>query len=86
VWTVALNGKLVNGDRGTWVIAAKTGGLYDHFVSGNPELGVAYILPADQIFKDIRHRFGGDDVELFLGLSLFSHPNLTQSKNPLIRL
>jgi peptide-N4-(N-acetyl-beta-glucosaminyl)asparagine amidase len=66
VWTVRLNGRLAKGDCGSWVSDSRTGELYGHIVAGSPDTGVAYVIPANQVFKDIRRRLGGD-VELVTG-------------------
>jgi hypothetical protein len=66
VWTVRLNGRLAKGDCGSWVFDSKTGELYGHIVAGSPDTGIAYVIPANQVFKDIRNRLGGD-VELVTG-------------------
>ena len=55
---------LVNGDCGSWVFDLKTGDIYGHIVSGFPGTGTAYIVPASQIFQDIRRSLG-KSVELF---------------------
>jgi hypothetical protein len=55
---------LVNGDCGSWVFDLMTGDIYGHIVSGFPGTGTAYIVPASQIFQDIRRRLG-KSVELF---------------------
>lgn len=58
VWTVYLNGKLVKGDSGTWVVDAKNGDVYGHIVAGSPGTGVAYVIPGYQIHDDIAKQFG----------------------------
>ena len=58
VWTVRLDGKLAQGDSGSWVLDSKTGALLGHIVAGSPATGVAYLTPSIQIFIDLRSRFG----------------------------
>ena len=60
LWTVELKGKLAVGDCGAWVFDAATGELYGHLVAGNTDRGFAYIVPAHEVFKDIRERFSID--------------------------
>lgn len=60
LWTVRLSGKLEVGDCGSWVLESHTGMLLGHIVAGSPESGVAYILPAQQIFDDALGRYGLD--------------------------
>ncbi|MCJ1411362.1 peptide-N4-(N-acetyl-beta- glucosaminyl)asparagine amidase [Ptychographa xylographoides] len=60
VWTVALDGPIAEGDCGSWIVDAITGDLYGHIVSGSPESGKAYIVPAYQVFEDIKRQTGAD--------------------------
>ncbi|RDL35112.1 uncharacterized protein BP5553_07043 [Venustampulla echinocandica] len=64
LWTVRFEGKLVNGDCGSWVVNAQSGDLLGHIVAGSPESGVGYIAPAYQILEDAKTRFGLD-LELY---------------------
>ncbi|KAF2804179.1 uncharacterized protein BDZ99DRAFT_348118, partial [Mytilinidion resinicola] len=50
VYTIHLAGPVANGDCGSWVMNADSGDLYGHIVAGSPESGVAYIIPAYQVF------------------------------------
>jgi hypothetical protein len=67
VWTVALAGTLEYGGCGTWVFDIETGGLYGYIISGSPEAGMAYVIPAEQIYYDISQRLGTEDIQLFMG-------------------
>lgn len=57
VWTVRLVGSLKTGDCGSWVVNLETGDLFGHIIAESLETGVAYIIPAYQIFADIKARF-----------------------------
>jgi peptide-N4-(N-acetyl-beta-glucosaminyl)asparagine amidase len=83
VWTVRLNGRLAKGDCGSWIFDSKTGELYGHIVAGSPDTGVAYIIPANQVFKDITRRLGGD-VELVKGDASVSSTRKTEDLAALI--
>lgn len=63
VWTMRLNGKLAKGDCGSWVIDAVTGDIFGHIVSGDLDSGSAFLMPAFQIFEDIKQSFG---IEILL--------------------
>lgn len=60
VYTVYINGALVKGDCGSWVIDAEDGGLYGHIVAGSESTGTAYIISAQKGFEDIKERLGGE--------------------------
>ncbi|KAH0541248.1 hypothetical protein FGG08_004253 [Glutinoglossum americanum] len=66
VWTARLNGRLARGDCGSWITDAQTGELYGHIVAGSPDTGVAFIIPAYQVFDDINKRLGGE-AKLLVG-------------------
>lgn len=59
VYTVHLNGALVKGDCGSWVIDAETRGLYGHIIAGCEGRGTAYIMSAYNVFEDAKERLGG---------------------------
>ncbi|KAN0099958.1 hypothetical protein V8E51_013733 [Hyaloscypha variabilis] len=59
-WTIKLNGRLEDGDCGSWVVSAGGGVFYGHIVAGSPESGAAYVVPAYEIFRDAKRRFGVD--------------------------
>jgi hypothetical protein len=46
LWTVRLDGKLEEGDCGSWVVDPESGDLFGYIVAGSPEPGVAYIISA----------------------------------------
>jgi hypothetical protein len=60
VYTVRLDGKLAEGDCGSGVIDRLDGHFYGHIVAGCVGTGLAYIVPAMQVFEDILARLGGD--------------------------
>lgn len=60
LYSVRLDGKLVDGDCGSGVIDRSTGDLYGHIVAGSLGTGFAYIVPAMHVFEDISDRLGGD--------------------------
>ena len=60
LWSVQLHGQLVDGDCGSVVINRKTGELEGHIVAGSPATGAALIVPAYQVFNDLRRRFRHD--------------------------
>lgn len=49
--------QIVDGDCGSWVIDFESGDLLGHLVSGYSETGIGYIMPAEQIFRNISGRF-----------------------------
>ena len=57
LWTVHLRGHLANGDCRSVVINASTGELEGHIIAGSPVSGTALIVPAYQVFQDLRQRF-----------------------------
>jgi hypothetical protein len=63
LWTVRLDGRLADGDCGSWVVEADGGDLIGHIVSGCPESGVAYIVPTYLVLEDVKIRC---DLELKL--------------------
>lgn len=56
---VRFNGPLAKGDCGSWVIDAETRGLYGHIVAGCERTGTAYIMSAQNVFKDVKERLWG---------------------------
>jgi hypothetical protein len=58
LWTVYLNGKLMKGDCGSWIVDSNNGDVYGHIIAGSPETGTAYIIPGYQIRDDIVKQFG----------------------------
>jgi hypothetical protein len=60
LWTVRLFGSLENGDCGSWVVSRESGDVYGHIVAGSPESGVAYVVPAHQVYADVKARFNLD--------------------------
>lgn len=64
VYTVRLNGALVKGDCGSWIIDAVHGGLYGHIIAGSESTATAYIMSAHEVFEDAQDCLGG---QLLLG-------------------
>lgn len=60
LWTIRLDGRLEEGDCGSWVVGVGSGVFYGHIIAGSPESGAAYVVPAYQIFRDAKYRFGVD--------------------------
>lgn len=57
VWTVRLAGPLAKGDCGSWVVDSESGDVYGHLIAGNPESGIAYIVPAYQVYEHMKTCF-----------------------------
>lgn len=57
VWTVHFNGPLAKGDCGSLVVDATSKKFYGHIVAGSPVSGVAYIVPACQVFENLNKCF-----------------------------
>lgn len=66
VYTVYLNGNVTQGDCGSGIINAKTGDFLGHIIAGTPDSGVALIVPATDVFRDLQSRLGGE-IALFMG-------------------
>jgi len=60
MYKVRLNGELADVDCGSGVIDQQDGHLYGHIVAGSAGTGLAYIVPAMQVFEDIVENMGGD--------------------------
>jgi hypothetical protein len=60
VWTVRFDGPLAKGDCGSLVIDANNGQIYGHIIAGSPQSGVAYIIPAFQVYERIQQHFNTD--------------------------
>jgi hypothetical protein len=59
VYTVRLDGTIVDGDCGSLVINHANGDLYGHIIAGSSGTGAAYIIPATQVFENLEQRLGG---------------------------
>lgn len=59
VYKVQLDATLANGDCGSAIVDARTGDLYGHVVAGCEVTGIAYIMAAPHVFKDMEERLGG---------------------------
>ncbi|KXS99580.1 hypothetical protein AC578_2204 [Pseudocercospora eumusae] len=57
LWSVHLEGTLVDGDCGSVVISTDSKALEGHIVAGSPEAGTALIVPAYQVMEDLQQRF-----------------------------
>jgi hypothetical protein len=60
LYSIRLDGKLTDGDCGSGVVDPHAGYFYGHIVAGNTGTGLAYIVPAIQVFEDIFDRLGTD--------------------------
>jgi hypothetical protein len=59
VYTIRLDGAIVDGDCGSLVINHANGDLYGHIIAGSLGTGTAYIIPATQVFEDLGRHLGG---------------------------
>ncbi|KAK8134917.1 PNG1 protein [Apiospora sp. TS-2023a] len=64
LYTVELKGVVVQGDCGSVVLDRDTGTLYGHIVRGCPNSGIVYIIPATDIFRGIKKRFGKETITI----------------------
>lgn len=55
-YTVEINGHLATGDSGSIVCDSETYKIYGHMVIGSTASGVAYIIPAYNVLKDMKLR------------------------------
>lgn len=69
-------GSFADGDCGSWVVDSQSGWVYGHVISGYPESGVAYIVPAWQIITDIE---GQLQPRSHVGFPLLQMPANTES-------
>jgi hypothetical protein len=60
IYMAQLNGPLAEGDCGSWILDAETGGLYGHIIAGCEQTGTAYIMPAHNVFEDAKKRLGSE--------------------------
>ncbi|KAF9882809.1 peptide-N4-(N-acetyl-beta- glucosaminyl)asparagine amidase [Aspergillus nanangensis] len=58
MFSVQLDRHVQSGDSGSWVVDAASGRLHGHIFGGGIGTKIAYIMPADDIFKDIRRQSG----------------------------
>lgn len=74
-----LYGQVTKGDSGSAVIGARTGDFYGHAVIGTNPGSIVYVVPAVDIFNDIRANFA-ETPDLYLArMSLPSSENATSS-------
>ncbi|KAH8598464.1 hypothetical protein B0O99DRAFT_683879 [Bisporella sp. PMI_857] len=59
VYKVQLDTLLANGDCGSGIVDVKTGDLYGHIVAGCKTTGIAYIMAAHHVFRDMEESIGG---------------------------
>jgi hypothetical protein len=59
LYSVRLNGTLADGDCGSGILD-QLGNFYGHIVAGTIGTGLAYIVPAVDVFQDIYDRMGAD--------------------------
>ncbi|KAL3445799.1 hypothetical protein BJX65DRAFT_319120 [Aspergillus insuetus] len=57
IFALQLDRYVQPGDCGSWVIDEASGSLYGHIFGGGVGTKTAYIIPADEIFEDIRRLF-----------------------------
>lgn len=65
VYSVKFESALALGDCGSWVVNAESHTLYGHVITGSPEDGLAYIVPAYQVFEDLGQYFTHDRLEQY---------------------
>jgi hypothetical protein len=78
-YAVRIGKSLANGDCGSCVFDARSGGLCGHIVAGSLSLGVAYIIPAYQVFEDLRQHL--DLLKTRLG-QLERHRDFDTAESP----
>jgi hypothetical protein len=83
VYTVRLDGTIVEGDCGSLVIHSENGDLYGHIIAGSSGTGTVYIIPANQVFEDLEQRLGGA-VSLPTRNSLLSLPRKDTLSSPIV--
>ena len=59
VWTVYLDGTLVAGDCGCWIVDPANTTVYGHIVAGSLGAGTCLIVPMKCVLQDLQIRFGG---------------------------
>jgi hypothetical protein len=69
VYSVTFDKALAQGDCGSWVHNAYSRELHGHIIAGSPEDGIAYIVPAYQVFNDLQAFFTADKREQYLSLA-----------------
>ncbi|KIW73427.1 hypothetical protein PV04_01548 [Phialophora macrospora] len=62
VYTAQFDGPLAEGDCGSWVLDAETGGLYGHIIAGSESQGIAHIVPARDVFDHAKKLLGPDPM------------------------
>ncbi|KAK5656518.1 hypothetical protein OQA88_4495 [Cercophora sp. LCS_1] len=87
LYTVQLDGEVIEGDCGAAIIDESSGNLYGHIVRGCPGASVAYIVAASEVFKDLGERMGAD-VTLYVGTraSMPKAPVVASPERPVIPL
>ncbi|KAJ2982923.1 hypothetical protein NQ176_g1057 [Zarea fungicola] len=58
VYPILLDKRLSNGDCGAAVVGKDNCHLYGHIVAGGSGTGIAYIVPASEVFEDLKTRLG----------------------------
>ncbi|KAF2175966.1 hypothetical protein K469DRAFT_51552 [Zopfia rhizophila CBS 207.26] len=58
-WAITVDRTIKRGDCGSWVVDELTNSLYGHVAYGHPGDKVAYIVPAQEIFAQIRDTYDG---------------------------
>ncbi|KAH7384243.1 hypothetical protein DE146DRAFT_218844 [Phaeosphaeria sp. MPI-PUGE-AT-0046c] len=65
VYSVKFESPLAMGDCGSWVANAASQALHGHVIAGSPQDGLAYIVPAYQVFEDLNHFFTRDRLRQY---------------------
>ena len=60
IWPICKLTKPVDGDSGSWVVDATTGNVYGHIVAGDPNTEIAYVVPARDVFQQIKLRYDAE--------------------------
>ncbi|KAH8797455.1 hypothetical protein F5882DRAFT_349369 [Hyaloscypha sp. PMI_1271] len=68
----------VTGDSGAWVVDLMTNELYGHLVASDV-FGVGYVVPMEDIFKDIQLRLSLEAIQLPGGTPRSSRPEMAES-------
>jgi hypothetical protein len=66
VYLVSFDQVLAQGDCGSWVYGSDSDALHGHIIAGSPDDGIAYIVPAYQVFDDLRRFFTADKQQQYL--------------------
>ena len=79
LWTIRSNSSDVHvkeGDCGALVFCKETSELCGHLIAGSPSSGTAYIVPAHDVFDDIKYRLGQSNLS--------KDPSMVTQSSPLV--